>query len=214
MASDRTPFFCLHLITEGPTDRILLSKLIKVMIADTPHKILRLSSTQRARCGKHSILFNYSILTKFLHHGFHRNVDLIIICVDNDEEEEKEGIGIKVKELISQLYEEFCRKNPYYSKIPCLVSVVPIKTIDYWIKAILLHHSECEKILKVLSIPKGKIKEETYGKEFVFRGIFIDSRAIDNVVEIIKPNSLEKLRCLPAFNDFENQLLECISRKE
>ncbi|MEG3056791.1 MAG: hypothetical protein RQM90_12470 [Methanoculleus sp.] len=55
-----------------------------------------------------------------------------------------------------------------------------------------------------------KIKEETYGKRFVFRGTFIDEGAIGRMVEEIgNDGSLDKLRCLPSFLDFEKYLKIC-----
>jgi len=98
---------CIHLITEGPTDRILLSQIIRVIIREQNPRFLKISSTQRARTGKNSIIHNSSILSKFLHHGFHRSVDIIVICVDNDEAYEEDGIGVTVKRLIQDAYSDF-----------------------------------------------------------------------------------------------------------
>jgi len=203
---------CIHLITEGPTDRILLTQLIRIMIREKSIRFLKISSTQRTRTGKNSIIHNSSILSKFLHHGFHRNVDIIIICVDNDEAHEQDGIGVEIKKIIQEAYTDFCKDNSYYSKIPCLVSAVPIKTLDYWMKVILERTYDCTKISQVMTIAKGSIKEETYGEKCVFRGQFIDDKAIKEMVDSIEPTSLKKLRCLPSFNDFEEQLSACLSQ--
>ncbi len=203
---------CIHLITEGPTDRILLTQLIRIMIRERSIRFLKISSTQRTRTGKNSIIHNSSILSKFLHHGFHKNVDIIVICVDNDEAPEFDGIGVEMKRVIQETYAGFCEDNNYYSKIPCLVSAIPIKTLDYWMKVILERTNDCRKIVRVMTIAKGSIKEETYGEKCVFRGQFIDDKAIKEMVDLIEPTSLKKLRCLPSFNDFEEQLSACLSK--
>jgi len=47
---------CIHLITEGPTDRKLLSALIPEMIEDNFLQFVEISSTQRVRTGKQAIV--------------------------------------------------------------------------------------------------------------------------------------------------------------
>ena len=47
MAQPGSPTICIHLITEGPTDRKLLSALISEMIEDHLLQFVEISSTQR-----------------------------------------------------------------------------------------------------------------------------------------------------------------------
>ncbi len=211
MASGKSSPISIHLITEGPTDRKLLLALISQIIGEHSHQFIELSSTQRTRNGKQAILGNFSTFSKYLHHGFNKDVDIIVICIDNDEDTEDEGIGINLKMQIQKLFKEFLKKHSFYEMIPCLVCAVPVKTMDYWMKAISVNHSDCRDILKVLTIPKNRIKEETYGARYVYRGQFIDHSAIEEKTNSIQtPGSLEKLRCLPSFKDFEENLIDCL----
>jgi hypothetical protein len=79
-------------------------------------------------------------------------------------------------------------------------------------KVILERTDDCTKIIQVMSIAKESIKEETYGEKCVFKGQFIDDKAIKEMVDSIEQTSLKKLRCLPSFNDFEKQLSACLSQ--
>ena len=213
MPSIKSSPISIYLITEGPTDRKLLSALISQIIGEQSHQFIPLSSTQRARSGKQAILGNFSMFSKYLHHGFHSGADIIVICIDNDDETEYEGIGINLKNQIKELFEQFLKNNSFYEKIPCLVCAVPVKTMDYWMKAISVNHSDCRDILTVLTISKDRIKEETYGKRHVFRGQFIDAGAIEKKTNSVRtPGSLEKLRCLPSFKDFEEDFITCLGK--
>ena len=213
MASGKSSPVSIYLITEGPTDRKLLSALISQIIGEQSHHFIGLSSTQRTRSGKQAILGNFSMFSKYLHHGFHKGVDIIVICIDNDDETEDEGVGINLKNLIKELFEKFLKNNSFYEKIPCLVCAVPVKTMDYWMKAISVNHSDCRDILTVLTNPKERINEETYGKRYVFRGQFVDFSAIEKKTNSIQaPASLEKLRCMPSFKDFEENLTDCLEK--
>ena len=93
MAQPEDPSIRIHLITEGPTDRKLLSALLSNMIADHLLEFVEMSSTQRVRTGKQAFLNNHSIFSKHLHHGCSAGADIIVVCVDNDEEPEKGGVG-------------------------------------------------------------------------------------------------------------------------
>jgi len=160
------------------------------------------------------ILNNHSIFSKFLHHGCSASADIIVVCVDNDRRPVKEGVGEDIITQISVFYEEFLEKNTFYQNPPCLVCAVPVSTIDYWMKAISERNTDCNEILPAINIPIERIKEETYGKKCVFRGTFIDEGAIERKVkEIRKDGSLEKLRCLPSFQDFEKYLKGCFEKR-
>ncbi|SCL74140.1 hypothetical protein L21_0004 [Methanoculleus chikugoensis] len=214
MTQFETSTVCIHLITEGPTDRKLLSALIPEMLEDRLLQFVEISSTQRVRTGKQAILNNHSIFSKFLHHGCSADADIIVVCVDNDRRPVKEGVGEDIITQISVFYEKFLEKNTFYQNPPCLVCAVPVSTIDYWMKAISERKSDCNEILPAMNIPRERIKEETYGKKCVFRGTFIDEGAIERKVkEIRKDGSLEKLRCLPSFQDFERYLKACFEER-
>jgi len=66
MTQSGTSTVYIHLITEGPTDRKLLSVLILEMIKGHPLQFVEISSTQRVRTGKQAILNNHSIFFEVL----------------------------------------------------------------------------------------------------------------------------------------------------
>ncbi len=201
----------IQIIAEGPTDREILNALITKINKWNNIELIEESKTQIKRRGKYSILFQYSDLAKFLHHGFYKSVDVIIICVDNDDEIlDASGIGSKKKEDLEILVEKFLYENNYkYPNInPKCILAVPVQTIDYWMKSIDERGNDCQEIRRIEDIDRGNIKIETYGKSNVYGGWVIDREAINSKIEKIKRESiaLEKLRCLPSFIDFENQL--------
>ncbi|KAF5036109.1 hypothetical protein DSECCO2_578500 [anaerobic digester metagenome] len=214
MTQSGTSTVYIHLITEGPTDRKLLAILIQEMNKGHPLQFVEISSTQRVRTGKQAILNNHSIFSKYLHYGCSKAADIIVVCVDNDEKPVKEGVGKETIARISVFYETFLEKNTFYQNPPCLVCAVPVFTMDYWMKAISERRTDCNDILPAMKIPRERIKEETYGKKYVFRGTFIDEGAIERKTkEIRKDGSLDKLRCLPSFQDFERYLKDCFEKK-
>jgi len=201
----------IQIIAEGPTDREILNALITKINKWTTIEFIEESKTQIKRRGKNSILLQYSILAKFLHHGFYKSVDVIIICVDNDNEIlDESGVGSKIKEDLKILVEKFLNDNIYkYPTInPKRVFAVPVQTIDYWMKSIDEKENDCQKIRRIENIDRSNIKVETYGKSNVYSGWVIDREAINSKIEKIKREYrvFEKLRCLPSFIDFENQL--------
>jgi hypothetical protein len=201
----------IQIIAEGPTDREILHALIMKIHREIGIELIEESKTQMKRRGKYSILFQYSILAKFLHHGFSKSVDVIIICVDNDDEIlDNSGIGSKKKADLKILVDTFLEKNNsiYPTIKPKWVLAVPVQTIDYWMKSIDERDNDCEKIRRIENIDRSNIKVETYGRSNVYGGWAIDQEAINSKIEKIKRESIvfEKLRCLPSFIDFENQL--------
>jgi hypothetical protein len=190
---------------------MLLSNLISEIVGEKDPIFIEISATQRVKTGKPALLKNSSIFAKNLHHGFSRGVDIIVICIDNDTGS-IDDIGKAIQEKISEFFRSFCKKNLHYSKIPCLVCAVPVITMDYWMRALSEKNTECLQIRSKLHIPKERIKEETYGEKNVFRGKFIDDTAIQKKIkEIRKDGSLIKLRCIPSFEDFEKQLINCLN---
>ena len=162
----------VQVISEGPTDRKILMNLLN-KISNEDLKFVAESKTQMKRPGINSILFNYSILAKFLHHGFHNSAEVIVICVDNDNEIlDENGIGSKRKQELKELFDIFCEKNEriYPNINPKSVLVVPVQTIDYWMKCVDTNKSDCEKIRKIENINKKNIKIDTYGKSNVYAG--------------------------------------------
>lgn len=206
----------VQIICEGPTDRQIIIALLKTINKSPAIKFIEESKTQMKRRGKYSILFNYDIFAKFLHNGFFKSVDVIVICVDNDNEIlDKSGVGAKKKEDLRILVEKFIENNKskYQNIKPKFVLVVPVQTIDYWMKCIDEAETDCQKIKRIESIDINKIKIETYGKLNVYGGWAVNQESINSKIEKIKKNSfvLEKLRCLPSFADFENQLKDSLS---
>lgn len=200
----------VQIIAEGPTDRQILMSLLN-KIGDGSLEFVEESKTQMKRRGIHSILFNYTILAKFLHHGFYNSAEVIVICVDNDNEIlDYSGVGSKRKQDLKELFDKFCIKNKHiYPNInPKLVLVVPVQTIDYWMKCVDERKNDCQKIKQIENINQNHIKVETYGKSNVYFGWLIDQKSIDSKIEKISHNShvLDKLRCFPSFSDFEEQL--------
>ncbi len=203
----------IHLITEGPSDREILKSLLSEIIGENKANYINISATQRVKTGKPALLKNAQIFSKNLHHGFAQKVDIIVVCIDNDSGTIND-IGETIQEEILAKFNSFCHNNKHYSKIPCLVCAVPVVTIDYWMKAISEKNDDCTQILLNLIIPKEKIKQETYGEKNVFRETFIEQKAIQNKIKEIKSKgSLNRLRCIPSFENFENQLRDCLDRR-
>ena len=108
-----------------------------------------------------------------------------------------------------KLFDRFHTKNKhiYLGINPKLVLVVPVQTIDYWMKCVDEKKSDCHNIRQIERIAKNNIKIETYGKSNVYNGWAINPESINSKIEKINGglDVLEKLRCLSSFRDFENQ---------
>ncbi|EHQ36157.1 hypothetical protein [Methanoplanus limicola] len=213
--SDNKPIL-FHLITEGSTDRKILSAIISKILAGRSHDFIEMSSTQKGKRGRQAIINRPDYFFKFLHHGFNGKADVFVICVDNDNDKEADGIGNDVKSKIMELYKVFIKNNPWYSEEsgyinPCLVCAVPVKTMDYWMMALTMKFEECHRINTDLNkISLTIIKEKAYGEKYVYKRKFVDDAAINKKTDDIKKTeSINKLRCLPSFQDFEEQLLYC-----
>ncbi len=199
------------IVAEGPSDREILKAILNKVKNNV--ELIDESKTQMKRRGKQSILFQYHILAKFLHHGFSSSAEIIIICVDNDNDVlDKSGIGSKKKDNLKNLIDRFIIENKnnakYESIKPRWVLAVPVQTIDYWMKSIDEKDDDCQKIRQIESIDKSIIKIETYGKSNVYGGWVINREAINLKIQKIKNEAvaLDKMRCLPGFKDFEDQL--------
>ncbi len=204
----------IHLITEGPTDRLILKALLNRMIERQPHLISE-SKTQKKNRSVSSLL-DYAFFSKFLHYAFYHSVDVIITCLDNDAHElDRTGISIERKEIIEGYKNKFLLENQYiYPTVnPCFIIIVPVETLDYWVKCIKMRTTNCTEILNIRQINKAQIKSLTYGEQNIHFGWMIDDQAITNVINQItgQNNLIEKLECLPCFKDFQTQLENCLS---
>lgn len=200
----------IQIISEGPTDREILWTIINVFKFSNI-ELIKESNTQIKRRGKHSILFNYNIFSKFLHHGYQNLADIVIICVDNDDEVlDKFGVGSAKKNSLNELIKKFLEKNSYKypERSPKYILAIPVQTIDYWMKGIEFNDLNCKNILKILNISRFRIKNETYGESNISLGWVIDPEAIRSKLEKIEndPFVPDKLRCFPSFRDFESQI--------
>lgn len=196
----------LQLIAEGPSDRKLLRALIRRISKGIGIEVIEESKTQKKRRGKQSILLEYGTFAKFLHHAYSKQVDSIVICVDNNGESVQSGVNITTKNKLNRSIEKFKIENKErYSTIdPEFVIAIPVQTMDYWMKGVDEPEANCGRIRKIEDINKDNIKSETYGAQNVFWGWIIDEKEI---IKKIKNDHLivEKLRCFPSFLDFEQQ---------
>jgi hypothetical protein len=199
----------LQIIAEGPSDRKLLRALIGRISKGIDIEVIEESKTQMKRRGKQSILLEYDIFAKFLHHGYSKQVDIIVICVDNNGESVQSGVNVTTKNKLNRFIENFKIKNKErYSTIdPEFVIAIPVQTMDYWMKGVDEPEANRGRIRKIEDINKDNIKSETYGAQNVFGGWIIDEKEITKKIEKIKNDHLivEKLRCFPSFLDFEEQ---------
>jgi len=199
----------IHIIAEGPTDREIL-KCLLILLIDTEILEIRESKSQQKNRGVRSILLEYNKLEKFLHHGYSQMADVILICVDNDNDDKNiQGISITRKNILEQHVSRFIGENLQYSYLdPKFVYVVPVETLDYWMKCVKSREFDCQIIRQIENISKNDIKELTYGVDNVHYGWIISYEAIETVKREIEQKgvSLSKLRCLGSFQDFESQL--------
>lgn len=166
------------------------------------------------RRGKQSILLKYDIVAKFLHHSYSKQVDIIVICVDNNGESVQSGVNINTKNKLNRSIENFKIKNKEkYSNVnPEFVIAIPVQTMDYWMKGVDEPEVNCGRIRKIENINKDNIKSEAYGAQNVFLCWIIDENEIIKKIEKINNDYsvLEKLRCFPSFVDFEQQFKKAL----
>jgi len=207
-----------QIIAEGPTDREILKALIKKICVGINLEFLRESKSQMKNRGKHSILFRYEKLSKFLHYGFKNSVELIVIMVDNDGGKlDSQGIAVATQICLEELVRRFSKENGiiYPGVNPSIVYAIPVETMDYWMKVIDMNTLECDKIIKTLELPRETIKYETYGRENIYLGWIIDKEALNKKIKKVERDDdiLNKLSCLPSFNDFRNQLISVFNQE-
>jgi hypothetical protein len=97
----------LQIIAEGPSDRKLLRALIRRISKGIDIEVIEESKTQMKRRGKQSMLLEYDIFAKFLHHSYSKQVDIIVICVDNNGESVQSGVNITTKNQLNRFIENF-----------------------------------------------------------------------------------------------------------
>lgn len=204
----------IQIIAEGPSDRRILRALIRRISKGIDIEVIEESKTQMKRRGKQSILLKYDIFAKFLHHSYSKQVDIIVICVDNNGESVQSGVNINTKNKLNRSIENFKIKNKEkYSNIdPEFVIAIPVQTMDYWMKGVDEPEVNCGRIRKNEDINKDNIKSETYGAKNVFLCWIIDENEIIKKIEKINNDHsvLEKLRCFPSFVDFEQQFKKAL----
>ena len=204
----------IQIIAEGPSDRRILRALIRRISKGIDIEVIEESKTQMKRRGKQSILLKYDIFAKFLHHSYSKQVDIIVICVDNNGESVQSGVNINTKNKLNRSIENFKIKNKEkYSNVdPEFVIVIPVQTMDYWMKGVDEPEVNCGRIRKIEDINKDNIKSETYGAQNVFLDWIIDENEIIKKIEKINNDYsvLEKLRCFPSFVDFEQQFKKAL----
>lgn len=204
----------IQIIAEGPSDRRILRALIRRISKGIDIEVIEESKTQMKRRGKQSILLKYDIFAKFLHHSYSKQVDIIVICVDNNGESVQSGVNINTKNKLNRSIENFKIKNKEkYSNVdPEFVIAIPVQTMDYWMKGVDEPEVNCGRIRKIEDINKDNIKSETYGAQNVFLCWIIDENEIIKKIEKINNDYLvlKKLRCFPSFVDFEQQFKKAL----
>lgn len=204
----------IQIIAEGPSDRRILRALIRKISKGIDIEVIEESKTQMKRRGKQSILLKYDIFAKFLHHSYSKQVDIIVICVDNNGESVQSGVNINTKNKLNRSIENFKIKNKEkYSNVdPEFVIAIPVQTMDYWMKGVDEPEVNCGRIRKIEDINKDNIKSETYGAQNVFLCWIIDENEIIKKIEKINNDYLvlKKLRCFPSFVDFEQQFKKAL----
>ncbi len=200
-----------HVICEGPTDQIILERIVKIVLRDTP-EFIQPSNTQRKNRGVHSILRDKTILFKFLHYSFAQRANVIIICVDNDEDDIVDGCPIRYNS-IKELYNEFLSNNSeFYNHRPSNCVIIPIQTIDYWVYAGKMQEVGIGTLKGTESLHKKGIKEKVYGKDNVTPFGIVESAFQETLNIAITRTTIENnLRHLNSFLKFYS-LLQRLNR--
>jgi hypothetical protein len=188
-----------HIICEGPTDHIILERILRFSL-DSNIELVKPSVTQKKNRGVSAIIDNKTLLFKFLHHSMANQVDIIIICVDNDCDTIENGIPSR-STLLKEYYDEFLQKNSrIYRHTPKKIVVVPIETIDYWIRACQLNAGP-GTIRGLEHEPKEGMKKIVYGEDNVLPNGLILEDAFNQVIDqvLTEKNIQEKLIHLPSF---------------
>ena len=150
----------IHIISEGPTDQIILEKITKLVMRVVP-EFIHPSNTQSKNRGVHSILNDKRILFKFLHYSFAKKANILIICVDNDNDEIVDGCPVRLNK-IKLYYNEFLENNSrFYDIRPEKCVIIPIKTIDYWVYAGKMQNVGIGTLKGIEILPKEGMKEKT-----------------------------------------------------
>lgn len=196
-----------HIICEGPTDQILLERIIKIVLKDIP-EFIQPSNTQRKNRGVHSILRDKTILFKFLHYSFAQRANVVIICVDNDEDNIVNGCPVRYS-TIKAHYNEFLNNNSeFYNHRPSNCVIIPVQTIDYWVYAGKMQNAGAGTLKGIESLHKEGIKERVYGKDNVMPFGIVESAFQEILNKAITRTTIESnLRHLSSFLKFYNLLL-------
>jgi len=197
-----------HVICEGPTDQIILERILKIVLRDSP-EFLKPSNTQSKNRGVHSILEDKKMLFRFLHYSFQLRADIIIICVDNDEYPIVNGCPVRYN-YIKSYYNEFLKNySESYDHMPSNCVIIPVQTIDYWIYAGKMQNAGIGTLRGIENLPKEGIKERVYGKDNVMPFGIVESAFQEILDTAITKTTIEKnLRHLNSFSKFYNLILK------
>lgn len=200
-----------HIISEGPTDQIILERITKLVLRNTP-EFIKPSNTQRKNRGVNSILKDKKILFKFLHYSLGQKAEFVIICVDNDEDDIVDGCPIRY-DKIKSYYLEFLENNSrYYDIRPSNCIIIPVQTIDYWVYAGKMQNVGIGSLKGIESLHKEGMKEKVYGKNNVTPfGILEDAFQETINMAITKSTIENNLKHLNSFSKFYN-LLQRLNR--
>lgn len=199
-----------HIISEGPTDQIILEKITKLVIREVP-EFIQPSNTQMKNRGVHSILDDKSILFKFLHYSFAQEASFVIICVDNDNDEIVDGSPVRFNKIRS-FYDEFLENNSsFYNSRPAECVIIPIKTIDFWVYAGKMQNTGIGTLKGIESLPKEGMKEKVYGRDNVMPFGILERAFQETIKTAITKVTIENnLRHLSSFSKFYNFLQKLI----
>lgn len=195
-----------HVICEGSTDQIILEKIMKIVLRDSP-EFIEPSNTQAKNRGVHSILKKEKLFL-FLHYSFQQRANFVIICVDNDEDSIVDGWPIRYNNIKSY-YTEFSNKySESYNHRPSNCVIIPVQTIDYWIYAGKMQNVGAGTLRGIENLPKQGIKEKVYGKDNVMPFGIVDSAFQETLNSAITRTTIENnLRHLNSFSKFYNLLI-------
>ncbi len=195
-----------HIISEGPTDQIILERITRLVLRSTP-EFIQPSNTQSKNRGVNSILKNKKILFKFLHYSFAQMAKFVIICVDNDEDDIVDGCPIRY-DKIKSYYIEFLENNSrYYNIRPSNCIIIPVQTIEYWVYAGKMQNVGIGTLKGIESLHKEGMKERVYGKNNVTPFGILENAFQETINTAITKLTIENnLRHLSSFSKFYNLL--------
>lgn len=216
----------VHIICEGPTDEMILKRMLGLLIKNGV-EFVSPSSTQRKNRGVSSIIrirridgkpireINEPIFHKMLHQSYAKGSELIVISIDNDNDAFDGGIPIR-KSVIAEGYDYFREKNDWLRDNyigRCII--IPVQDIEYWLYVCKCNEAKVNSIPTFENIPQSGMKREVYGESVNAFGSPTEEAVRNSVNKYMNYNNIKnRLRRYPSYKLFEKELIEILGERE